>query len=346
MQISFSTSSALRPVIAGGSGSTGSSLLQRMLGRHPEILAGPEVGLFQFPFLFEEWATRKMGLPLENFLGIKSRAFARRNGAKVGLEFYGHTPSELNTMLRHSSSLLEFVQYFFAKQAGAKGAGIWVEKTPQNAQGFRKFLQHVPEGKVIHPVRDPYETMASLVRRGIPEYLAAGHYVYQTSCALSVRGNERYCEVNYADLVEQPRETLSEVCEFLGVSYTDQMLEPTSEERRARVRMPGWKAAETEAVQRVDLKKFGKLPIEDRNRILAALAAYEIPASYVHKYQIPFRTFAEIAREMNYPIHPVDGAPYLNFLKKQRRRDWWIRTKRLHPTGWWNYPGKLKLTAL
>ena len=328
----------------GGSGSTGSSLLQRMLGRHPRIVAGPEVGLFQFPVLFEEaeWTRRRMGLLHENFWGVKSRAFARRNGAKLLLDFYQNDPAELRDRLKNSSSLPVFADQFFEKKLREKNATHWVEKTPQNAQGFAAFLRSVPGGRVIHCLRDPYETMTSLVRRGHSEWVAAGHFVYQTCCALSVRDDPRHHEIRYADLVQRTEPTLQTLCAFLGVNYAGEMLDPTAAERREAVQMDGWKAAETDPVRRVNLRKFDTLEEVNQQRISAALATYRIPRAYAERWAIPYRSFAEICAVLNYRQRPVDPRPFHQLLRRQRRADWWIRTRRLHPTGWGNYPGEMK----
>lgn len=177
------------------------------------------------------------------------------------------------------------------------------------------------------------------MRRGHSEWVAAGHFVYQTAAALRVRNHARYFEIDYADLVEQTEPTLRRLCAFVALDYTTAMLEPTAAERRSAVRMDGWKAAETDPVRRVDLRKFERLPTPQQQRILAALAVYRIPERYAEAWGIPYRSFAEIAAVLGYERRSVDPTPWLPLLRQQRRADGWIRTLRLHPTGWGNYPG-------
>ena len=45
--------SCRNPIIIGGSGSSGSSLLATILNRHPEVAVGPELSLFNKPVLYE-----------------------------------------------------------------------------------------------------------------------------------------------------------------------------------------------------------------------------------------------------------------------------------------------------
>lgn len=332
-------------VIMGGSGSTGSSVLQRILNRHPEVMAGPEIGLFQFPFLYDDWNRYKQALPKENFFGVKSRAFARRNGAKLLDPYYGWTPSELQQLLARTQQFPDFVREFFARGMDRQRATLFVEKTPQNAQGFLRFLENFPQGRVVHTLRDPYETMASLRRRGFPAYVAAGHLVYQMAAAASARGHERYTEVWYEDLIGQPEQTVRQLCAFLRIEFVPAMMEPEATERREAVQMFGWRAAETEAIRPVDLHKFDRLDDRAQREIIAALQVYEIPERYAVRWNIACRNFKDLCTEIGFRHRTTEIEPFLKQFRRERRYDWWLRSYRLHPTGWWNYPGEIRVRS-
>lgn len=325
----------------GGSGSTGSSVLQRILDRHTRMVAGPELGLFQFPFLYEKWDRYKHRLAQQNFFGIKSRAFARRNGAKLLHPYYGWNPSDLNRLLTEAPTFPDFVTLFFQRKLNRSGAEMFVEKTPQNAQGFSEFLKHFPQGRVVHTLRNPYETMASLRRRGFPAYVAAGHFVYQTAAAASARGHQRYTEVEYEQLVGRPTETVRELCAFLQLDFEPDMMRPDEAEQREAVKMPGWRAAETDAIRRVDLNKFSRLDERAQQEIIAALQVYQIPKTYLRKWDIRYRNFAELCSVMGFDHRITDVRPFIKQFQRERERDWLVRSFRFHPTGWWNYPGNL-----
>ncbi|MEM1220939.1 MAG: sulfotransferase, partial [Bacteroidota bacterium] len=225
----------------GGSPSTGSSVLVNILNRHSKLCAGPETYVFMHPKLYRDWATYAPALQRRRLLNhLCSEGWFVLHGTILAHSFYQWTPAELSALAKKSKTLTAFATAYFGKVRKAQGAQRWVEKSPSNVVAFPHFLDAFPQGQVIHTVRNPFDTMASLHRRGLSAYYAAGAYLTNNALALRCKDHTRYFRVDYEALVEQPRESLNPLLRFLDLDWEDTLLETEKQE----VRMEGWKNQE------------------------------------------------------------------------------------------------------
>lgn len=285
-------------IIIGCSGSTGSSLLKTMLNRHSQIFAGPETGLFAYPQVYSEWDFCKTNL----LSGIQTDGWAVDKGMNLLQEAYGWQTEALKEAIQQAISFKEFVRVFFQGPLKHHQKKYWIEKTPINAYGFQAFLDHYPNGKVIQIVRNPYDTVASLVARGLNAYWAAGYYVYNTAIATSSAQDARYYQLSYEDLAAQPKPTLAALFDFLAIPFEETIIQARHEQRAEPTTMKGWKHEETAAVKSSSIGRFQELPREQQELIKTALATFSIHPKYLKKYQIQFANCAELCEQLNYPF--------------------------------------------
>ena len=106
----------------------------------------------------------------------------------------------------------------------------WGEKTPYYVTQIPLLLKLFPEAKIIHIYRDGRDVALSwLEARYVPQniYTAARlwrSWVGAGRQAGAALPRETYLEVSYERLVQQPRETLQHVCEFVGEPYDEAVL--------------------------------------------------------------------------------------------------------------------------
>lgn len=312
-----------------------------MLNRHTAIFAGPETGIFAYPQLYKKWNRYKPFLLSKGVLGVKSGGWAIRNGWTIQPE-YGWSEEELQNKIKQSTSFTQFVSTFYSFVLQKHSKPYWVEKTPVNACGFQDFLNYFPNGKVIHPVRNPYDTVASLVSRGMSAYQAAAYYLYNSSHALACKNNPRYYELSYENLVANPRETLQHLFLFMDIPYEENIIEAKFEKRSEPTQLKGWKHDETATVSNSSIGRFQELPATKRQLIHAALNAIEISPIHLKKYHLQAKDIASVANALNYSFQSIDFYRYLKDFKRERYRDMLYRTYRLHPTHIFNYPICLK----
>jgi protein-tyrosine sulfotransferase len=191
--------SPARHVVMGGAPRSGTTLLRRILDRHPSICAGPETKLF-VPAAFNlEWLSEAYAIPLE----------------------------DLGAMRRRSSSQAAFIDAFADRVLAACGKPRWAEKTPMNIRNLDWITRHFPKAAIIHIVRDGRDVVCSmrhhpdwrwrgggwekvLVPRPIESY--ARRWVEDTGSGMRWRGDPRYVEVRYEDLVSSTRDELARLC--------------------------------------------------------------------------------------------------------------------------------------
>ena len=206
-----SYASTARHVVIGGSPRSGTTLLRRTFDRHPGLCCGPESSLF---------------LPARVHVG----QLAAGHGLPEG---------EVRALLSGSASQGAFVDAFAARYLALRGRPRWAEKTPLNIRHLAWILERWPEARVIHVVRDGRDVVCSMRehpdRRWVdgrwvkelqprPMEDHARRWVADTAAGMRYRGDPRYLEVRYEDLVSDPAATLGGVLAFLGEPYEEGLL--------------------------------------------------------------------------------------------------------------------------
>ena len=290
-------------ILIGGSPSTGSSVLVNILNRHSDVVAGPETYLFIHPKLYTEWATnRRFLLHRSKWGGLKSIGWFRKNGADLLDPFYGWTPEALSREVNMALDFQSFADTFFSVAKTKKGAGRWVEKSPSNALCMDLFLAHFPGGRVVHTTRNPYDTIASLVARGLSTFEATAAYLLNTSFALKSAGAAQYFCLKYEDWVKAPDQFLRDCFSHLNLDWDPSFLEP--EKGEGEVRMKGWLHDEKGALQARSVGRFQRLPELDQEKICYAVEHVHINNGYREMHGLPTRSIPEICKILEYPLHP------------------------------------------
>ena len=327
-------------IIIGCSGSTGSSLLKTILNRHSQIFAGPETCLFAYPSIYQQWAVENV----ENSKILKkivTEGWVIRKGMNLLQEEYGWEATDLQEIIHKSPTFPQFVNNFFIKPLQQANKTVWIEKTPVNAYGFRAFLENYPQGKVLQIVRNPYDTIASLMARGMNAYYATGYYVYNTAVATSSYQDPRYYHLKYEDLVAHPLPTLQALFNFLNIPFEASIIQAQHEQRAEPTTMQGWQHHETAAVATTSIGRFQQLSEEEQQLVHTAIASFHIHSNYLQKYHIRFPNCQSLCE--------VIGYPYLSTISPSKKRKLRLyqfkdRLSRMKHQSWkaiGNYPGFL-----
>ncbi len=323
----------MKQILIGGAPSTGSSLLVRMLDRHPALFAGPETYLFIHPKLYDHWSRFKWCLVRRCLCrGLKSEGWFRFNGARLLLPEYGWLRQALRQQLDRAHSLSTFAKAFFAKAMERKGATIWVEKTPSNAMCFALFHAHFPNSRVIHTTRHPLDTIASLMGRGYEVAYATAAYLVNTALAMRTHTQHWQFTLRYEDLVHNPELTLDGLCTALGIPYLPLMLEPEGQ----GVRLAGWQHDASGVVRRGSVGRFQQLSQIEQALVMQAVAYLHIGPAFAKKWGIIWGDIPSIAAQLRYALPPLPPADrkLWQLLQRTLQRDRVQRVLRCYPTGW------------
>ena len=230
----------------GGSIGSGTTWLQVLLDRHPEISCRGEGH-----FVTHLVGSLKQAVEEHNRYVIHKNSIIYRD-----LDGYPlfDTP-EFNFL--HATAML----LLLLKQSTGKSPLAIGEKTPDNVRIFEGLRVAFPAAKFIQMVRDPRDAAVSgwyLGQRTSPELMTAKFadmvrylrhfadvWALEVACGVEFgsRHPEQYIEVRYADLVEHPEAALEPVLRFLGVDSSLENLKACVDaatfERLSRGRPPG-----------------------------------------------------------------------------------------------------------
>ncbi len=202
------------PVIIGGCARSGTTLIRVMIDSHKNIYCGPETGL-----LYTKTLNPTKIKKISNQLEIPYK--------------------ELVKMKQNSVSNIQFIEMVFnslQKQAGKKR---WGEKSPMNILAIDRIFKYFPKTQFIHIIRDGRDTSCSL--RHFPKHKVVDgeiieldtnnplkecieRWVHDVQEGIKWRGDPRYYEIKYEDLIRNPEETIRHTLSFLKEPWDENIL--------------------------------------------------------------------------------------------------------------------------
>lgn len=138
--------------------------------------------------------------------------------------------------------LLSVIQGYRDHFQGSQNPVRWVEKTTSTEIYAAEVLQWFPRARFIHVIRDPRDNWASLKSGWSARYSRFNDSSERLLQSMIDRGklglefarnnkerfgSEVYKVVRFEDMVERPREVLNDICSFLEVKFSENMLMPT-----------------------------------------------------------------------------------------------------------------------
>lgn len=217
------------PLFIVGMPRSGTKLLRGLLNQHPRICV-PDIETDFFPFLVR-WV-RENGRPQSE--AEFSRLFATLKGATY---FASRQPDRETFSWRawrahckpgyDAASLFEgFIRYEIGSLPDDPSV-IWGDKSPAYIRRIDLLLEHFPDARVIHIIRDVRDYCVSMrkawnkdVRRAAFQWgkdVSAAHRICQDN-------PQRCVETRYEDLLRSPEQEMQRLCRFLQIAFTDAML--------------------------------------------------------------------------------------------------------------------------
>ena len=203
--------SAFAPVVLGGCGRSGTTLLRMMLDSHRHICCGPE-----------------------------SSVFRRRAVAPDALaDRFGLAHEDVRRIYRSATSRPALIEAFARLCMQAAGKQRWAEKTPRNISRIGEIFRWFPEARFVHVLRDGRDVACSLrthprfevvdgkpIPTGVRKPIAgcARRWVHDVESSRRWWGDARFMTVRYEDLVLSPRPALERLMTFIGEVWDEGML--------------------------------------------------------------------------------------------------------------------------
>jgi protein-tyrosine sulfotransferase len=199
------------PIVLGGCGRSGTTVLRMMLDSHRRICCGPESSLFRRRAVDTRWLADR----------------------------FGFDPAEVRALFEAAASRPAFIEAFAALCMRMAGKARWAEKTPRNISRIDAIFRCFPEARFVHVLRDGRDVACSLrthprhkvvdgriVPTGVHRPIAgcARRWVRDIESSRRWWGDPRFLTVRYEDLVLDPRPVLERVIALVGEDWDEAML--------------------------------------------------------------------------------------------------------------------------
>jgi hypothetical protein len=210
------------PVFIVGMNGSGTTMLADCLDNSAE--------LYVFP-----WETQ-----IIPWFAVNVRTFGdltdRGNLERLYLKFKGSAEFKRKSLQEQSQfsdvaepSLFGVIDAVYASLAQRKkGTRRWLEKSPMNVQFMPEILEQIPTARFIHIMRDGRDVALSNERRfgwnreaSVQRWVLVVRKGREDGLKL---GSSHYLELKYEDLTADPERSMKEVCDFIGISYHDELL--------------------------------------------------------------------------------------------------------------------------
>jgi len=198
-----------------GSGRSGTTWLQLMLGSHPAVATAQESQLFN------------------NYLSKLVRQWEAELRYPETSELRFHGISSYIDTAEFYQLLRQFAEGVYAPILAQKAsAKLFLEKSPNNSLHLPVIQACFPKAKIIHVIRDGRDVASSILaarkdwgkywsHRGIEDAALEWKTAVNTSRAACISSSS-YLEVKYEDLLENGYSKLEEIFSFLSIPSTEE----------------------------------------------------------------------------------------------------------------------------
>ncbi len=217
---------------------SGSTLLRVILGGNPQLFAPPELELLTF-----------------NTLGERKAAFSGRYSfwmegtIRTIMQIRGCSAEEAIALMEELEAKNLPTKQFYQLIQQWLGDQILVDKTPSysiDLETLKRAERNFQNPLYIHLVRHPYATMRSYEEARVEQTFPYQHPFNRRELAelvwlishqnilefLQQVPQERQYQVKFEDIVSQPQTSVEGLCQFLGVEFHPDMLQPYKEKKQ------------------------------------------------------------------------------------------------------------------
>ncbi|MGJ7505462.1 MULTISPECIES: sulfotransferase family protein [unclassified Variovorax] len=234
------------PVLLGGENRSGTTLLSILLDSHSDLVVGPEIDFTEpvdlGPHILA--VCDLMDLHASQLADATKDSVAPEwfDGAHfvVQCERFGLSRDDIRNLvtrlmvergtdlsaLEDRCLLIDSIGEFRRKQTGA---GRWGLKLQRRIQDIGTYAAIWPQAHFIHIIRDGRDLAASHIKT-VPDWgyrtveQAARGWLEVLTRPRQAAPDGRYLEVRYEDLVSQPRQTIGQMLDYLGLPWDEAVL--------------------------------------------------------------------------------------------------------------------------
>jgi len=209
------------PIFIVGCPRSGTTLLRNLLRSHPHLTFPSESHFI--PTFYRGYGDPRDAREARR---LAARMLKLRWVRSLGLRLEAESFADCR-------SFREVLCRLYEAWARAENKPRWGDKTPLYVTEIPLLLKLFPGARIIHIYRDGRDVAQSWIQTGFlvqNMYTAARlwkSYVNSGRRAGAALPRDTYLEVRYERLLQEPRETMQQVCEFVGEAFDDAVLRPS-----------------------------------------------------------------------------------------------------------------------
>ena len=212
------------PIFVVGCPRSGTTMLRLMLDAHPELAIPPESHFIPLVARVRARYDQPSGVDAEHLAADVMRGIRFRD--------WRLPPETVRVAIRkrRPATLADAIECFFVAYADAHGKTRWGDKTPGYSIELPLISELFPEAVFVHLIRDGRNVALSLMEvPRPPRSFAEAAQVWRSRVSTGradgrTLGPERYLELRYEALVDDPESALRAICAMAALEYTPAML--------------------------------------------------------------------------------------------------------------------------
>jgi hypothetical protein len=237
-----------RPIFICGHPKAGTSLVRSIFDFHPQIIAYPEETSFfrrYIPLASEQNINDQLDIADQKIIHIftwnkesppqSQTGFRDRDYSRISYEEVRKlTRRNIHSNYRHKGDILSAAVLSYGQATGQLTSNMkyWLEKSPYNEFFADQIFGWWPNATCIHVLRDPRDNYYSY-RRKHPDWSAEFFaFNWNRSSSAGIKnmkryGRKRYYLLQYENLTQFPKRTITELADFLNISWDETLTRPT-----------------------------------------------------------------------------------------------------------------------
>ena len=207
-----------------GSGRSGTTVFRNIFDGHPDLAMTHEAH-FIAPMAQRRKVYESGGFDRDHFV---ADLYTNSNFVRQGLD---RNTVAARLEAGNVRTFADAVRAVFALYAAERGKTLYGDKTPGYVNHLELLGAVFPEAKFVHIIRDGRDVALGYLDRDEwgPSTIGEAAMYWRSRVARGreagrALGSDRYVEVRYEDLVDDPDKTIRLVCDFLGLEFHDEML--------------------------------------------------------------------------------------------------------------------------
>ena len=236
-----------RPLFIVGNSRSGTTMLGRILGNHPDIYKFNELHFFE-----QLWNPEGSKTFLSNkdaeFLAAQLLAIQRDGylSKKDKFRYLKEAKTIIDLNRKKTLYIADVFKFFLQYETNKNGRRIPCDQTPRNVFYIREILQLYPNAQIINIIRDPRDVLSSQKNKWRRRYLGASNipltealrsrinyhpvtisklWNSAINAAQKFNREQRVHFIYFEKILENPRENIQELCKLLKIPFYKNMLE-------------------------------------------------------------------------------------------------------------------------